>query len=663
MLMAGGNVPEIAGQSHISLDFFGSFDPAAYAGFNPQASTEADWQRGFGGLLQSDIINIFARDMPAHFDVHIAVFTNADSEKIEKALQQRRITLEANNVPEPSIARALSEARSSFEKVRIKTEISHQSRVVGDFLYSFKPQTGTAEAIMLDVAPEYQRMAVATRVFNNHLTLLGKLGVSAIYMRFDDIYSAKEGGLTNITRNGMYSALRMGVQPSQWDYLRADIMQDFQKIKPQIKNPQTVQAITAALTSSDPKSAWAIVDNITPVMWEGSETTLGKALLVGLQGEGIMDIRPQSASRARFDAYYASKDTAKLNADIAQRDAVMRYETAQKSHRMITGASNMGMGLGLGVYGLYSSWETFSQDIASQDLGRQAAAVMRTGADGADVVLSGAGGLALLKKGTSTAIGRLAGRAAIPLALASGVFETATAWQAADRERAAGAVGATGGGILGGISAGFAAGAAAGALGGAPTGPGVLITGVVGGVVGAVGGAIVGEAVAREHAASMMGWALGIDDDIAMMVRQSSAQMRQTLKLEHRAPFIQLQAPVTDGDIEKIYDYLEASGVRAVAEIDRDNNGLDVLDLFHFMQENTKLQSAIAGLDVSWTPYLDENASGKIELSEIRRMLKDHKIDIGSINSDQNQTLDSSELSATLNNILSTPKPTSAKRG
>jgi hypothetical protein len=78
--------------------------------------------------------------------------------------------------------------------------------------------------------------------------------------------------------------------------------------------------------------------------------------------------------------------------------------------------------------------------------------------------------------------------------------------RAGDRERVAGAVGATGGGILGGIAAGAAVAGLAGAtLGSAVPGVGTVVVGVVAGVGGGIAGAIVGEEAARRWGSNLAG--------------------------------------------------------------------------------------------------------------------------------------------------------------
>ena len=96
-------------------------------------------------------------------------------------------------------------------------------------------------------------------------------------------------------------------------------------------------------------------------------------------------------------------------------------------------------------------------------------------------------------------LGVIAGRAAIPLALASGGFEVAAAVHEGNASRAAGAIGS----IFGGLGMGLAGGALVGTLGGGPVGT------VIGGVAGGVLGAIYGEKVAKDTLTDTMTGLMG----------------------------------------------------------------------------------------------------------------------------------------------------------
>lgn len=314
-----------------------------------------------------------------------------------------------------------------------------------------------------------------------------------------------------------------------------------------------------------------------------------------------------------------------------------------------------GAGLGLGAYGLYSSMQTFGHDMASDDTGRQAAAVARVSADVAAIGIDAAGGIASVR-GAAPLLQKVAGRAAIPLAVASGAFETATAWQAGNRERAAEAVGSTAGGIIGGLAVGAAAGATAGVVGGSITGPGAIATGIAGGVIGGVGGAIVGGEAAKEYAQGATGWMLGIDDDIANIIRASSPTMRQELGLNYNHKNFNSAHEVSAADIEKVYAYLKSSGITAVNEINRFGDTIDSADLSNVMAENRRLSSAITGLDATWNKYLDDSGNGQIDLAEVRSALKLHHVDILALDKDADRTISAEELSNGLNAALSRPK-------
>jgi hypothetical protein len=154
-------------------------------------------------------------------------------------------------------------------------------------------------------------------------------------------------------------------------------------------------------------------------------------------------------------------------------------------------------------------------------------------------------------------------------------------------------------------------------------------------------------ALARESRSAIKNWGA-----MSMMVRQSSDKIRDALGLQHKAGVFDLDADVSMSDTQKIYDYLKDSAVHELDEIDYQHDGLDVLDLFNLMQENKKLQNGLSTLESSWTPYLDKNANGRVELGEVRQVLKDHKIALHSLDTNQDDTIDGHELSDTLRKIV-----------
>lgn len=165
---------------------------------------------------------------------------------------------------------------------------------------------------------------------------------------------------------------------------------------------------------------------------------------------------------------------------------------------------------------------------------------------------------------TMHAAGRMAGRAAIPLAVAAGGAETFVAVRAGDRERATSAVGGT----LGGIFGGLAVGAGAGALMGAATGsvvPGVgtITVGVVAGVAGGIGGAIVGEQAAQRYASRAIGWLTGIDRKIRDAMKDLDPRLRPFLDANH------------DGtvSINEVHALLARGNLGAISRIDANGDG------------------------------------------------------------------------------------------
>ena len=94
--------------------------------------------------------------------------------------------------------------------------------------------------------------------------------------------------------------------------------------------------------------------------------------------------------------------------------------------------------------------------------------------------------------GASGAVGRFAGRAAIPLALAASAVEAGSVLM--DKNRSGSDKGAALTGIAGGVGGGLLGGAAAGAaLGSVLPGIGTIVGGIVGGVLGGIGGRKLGD--------------------------------------------------------------------------------------------------------------------------------------------------------------------------
>lgn len=170
--------------------------------------------------------------------------------------------------------------------------------------------------------------------------------------------------------------------------------------------------------------------------------------------------------------------------------------------------------LGLSAYSIgnrvFGFDDGYNQDIAAGGdralYARSAFAmdIAATGSDAATISIRGlsasrVGGVSTFLNG-STGRYALSGleRAAVPLAIGAGVFETVAAVKAHDPERAAGASGCT----IGGIGVGALAGAALGS----ETGPGAILTGIGGGIAGCV----VGEKLATRYAT---GWTADLMGD------------------------------------------------------------------------------------------------------------------------------------------------------
>jgi hypothetical protein len=252
-------------------------------------------------------------------------------------------------------------------------------------------------------------------------------------------------------------------------------------------------------------------------------------LALTLGKDGAEQIRPLSSQRgasffpellvaagATIVRKTAQKDTPEPESSPAEKHTENRSASSETLHSRV-GSMNNGIGVGLGLRGLYH--DVFDdQSTLKHDLAAGGAQAVAGGArfltQATDVVISVAatveGTLRTLEKPAAQAavsleaklaelgpLPKLAGKAALPLAIGAGLLEAGAGALEHDAERVASAVGNTAGGIVGGMAAGAVAGAAWGFVGGSPTGPGAIITAGAGALVGAIGGGYVGDVAAK----------------------------------------------------------------------------------------------------------------------------------------------------------------------
>ncbi len=325
----------------------------------------------------------------------------------------------------------------------------------------------------------------------------------------------------------------------------------------------------------------------------------------------------------------------------ALSEAVERLvpEHALTSQMAGRSAANNGMGGLLGVWGIAHKLggkdSSYQQDMHSGDAKRQAAAQVGLGADIANVGFSGIstahdvvvaqsakkamgeaykviyqavtseGGEDVLKTiprvivGEAPlalrVVGKVAGKAFIPLALLSGGLDAYAGDQAGDRDRVAGAIGGT----LGGIGAGLAAGAMLGAAGGTCIipGAGTVVGGVVVGIGFGIVGAFVGEKTVQKFASGMIGKVTGIDQKFAEAIKGIDQKTLQLVDLNH-------DGKVT---VEELHQFLKLANKDSIAALDGKVDKLKAADLQraiatiavdpHLTQKLAKLKAHAQGKD------------------------------------------------------------------
>ncbi len=153
----------------------------------------------------------------------------------------------------------------------------------------------------------------------------------------------------------------------------------------------------------------------------------------------------------------------------------------------------------------------FAAPSSLDDAGRSAALiddVARIGVGGADDVARGARAL-----GAARSLGRVAGKAALPLAIAVASFDVFSTWRAEGGfgPETRKALGRGVGGIAGGAAGGALVGAAIGSV---VPGVGTVIGGALGGIVGGIAGSKLGEWFAVDGVKAVSGAASKVEDAV-----------------------------------------------------------------------------------------------------------------------------------------------------
>jgi hypothetical protein len=237
--------------------------------------------------------------------------------------------------------------------------------------------------------------------------------------------------------------------------------------------------------------------------------------------------------------------------------------------------------------------------------------------------------------------GRIAGRAAIPLALATMSFDASAGAKAGDRERVAGAIGGTLTGIAGGAAAGALAAGAAGALfGSVVPGWGTLAVGVVAGLGGGIYGAMVGEEKAKEHISGIVGRWIGSDDKFLEAIKQID-------------PATQKQFAKSGGKLtlDDVHEILKGGKMDSVAHVDTSKDGkLSGAELKAALEKaratfiDNQLTDQLSALEAKgWGNNLG-NKDGKLTLDELKASFKEKGIELATLDKDKSGTISGKEI-------------------
>lgn len=284
--------------------------------------------------------------------------------------------------------------------------------------------------------------------------------------------------------------------------------------------------------------------------------------------------------------------------------------------RSVHGVST-GVGAALGVYGM--SQKVGRDGTLQSDLkagGAQAGlAVVSTAGDATAIAADSVG----LLRGNG-AVGAVARRAALPVAVVAGALETGTAIAARDGHRAANAAGATAGGILGGMAAGAATGLV---LGSVVPGAGNVVGAVVGGAAGLVGG-LVGAYYGGQAADAVAGAALDnrLNADIDNPLNAMAGKLQ-------RAGYTKMLDKDGDGKIEahEVRQFVGADGVRDLRAAAK--NGLTGAEVSNEIKQQLtenyshEIKNLIEeAKQKGFTKRLDANQDGKFDITDIKENLK-----------------------------------------
>ena len=140
---------------------------------------------------------------------------------------------------------------------------------------------------------EFQKGGIGKSILSNSVKMYDKLGIGKVYL---------SAGLSV----GGYAWAKYGFKPENRD----DLFRLYDEVRSNMYslnlNPRIYSLVTGLLNCDDPKTVWTLSDLQMPVTkFDGEQTTLGKALLMGTSWNGELDLKDRE-SRERFEQYVGS---------------------------------------------------------------------------------------------------------------------------------------------------------------------------------------------------------------------------------------------------------------------------------------------------------------------------------------------------------------------
>lgn len=329
-------------------------------------------------------------------------------------------------------------------------------------------------------------------------------------------YGTPSKSVAHLERNGTQQTLRINRPDTFIDFverqnLNVKAASPEQLYKPQDRMPQSIAEGLKAYLDRGVRLEFLNANGEVAMAMSSNGVEQNKPLVIASRGLAFM---PEVAAATTM--LLTRQGMAEQKRPSVEEHARSETKAPIRTGAAYGAAIPAGVGTGMGIHGLYDAAQPNSSVRRDLNAGgvQAVAGGARVTAQAADVVI----GTAATIEGTRRALshttgtvagianklpelgpaGKLASRAAIPIAVTTGALDMAAGIAEHNPERVSGAVGRTGGGIWGGIEGGAAAGALWGLAGGSPSGPGALVTAGLGALGGAVVGGFIGEEGAKE---------------------------------------------------------------------------------------------------------------------------------------------------------------------